>query len=123
MKHIREVAVQCTGRAVMFGALAIFCMMVGLSGDLVAAFRAGGFLTLIMVAALVWKATAVTKQNPRHTEVWLNLDEQSRPAQNSHKAFASVLQDVYQFYARVALGFAAGFFVLSLVVQLLRAAF
>lgn len=123
MEQIREIAVQCIGRAVMFGSLAIFCVMVGMSGDIVAAFRAGAFLALIMVALLTWKALAVTTQNPRHTEVWLYLDEQSRPAQSSHKAFALVLQEVYQHYARVTLCFAAGFFILSLLIQLFRAQF
>ncbi|PAQ02376.1 hypothetical protein LRP31_05025 [Mesorhizobium mediterraneum] len=57
MDEIRRVAVGCIGRAVMFGSLAIGCVMIGFSFNPVSAFRAGAFLTLTMVLALMWKAT------------------------------------------------------------------
>lgn len=118
MDEIRRVAVQCVGRAVMFGSLAIFCVMAGLSFDLVSSFRAGAFLTLVMAAVLMWKALTAAAQNPRHTEVWLYLDENSRPAEGSQRVIGAVMRDVYESYARMALGVAVGFLALSLVLQL-----
>ncbi|TIW31077.1 MAG: hypothetical protein E5V71_21605, partial [Mesorhizobium sp.] len=56
MDEIRRIAVECIGRAVMFGSLAIGCVMVGFSFSPVSAFRSGAFLTLTMVLALMWKA-------------------------------------------------------------------
>ena len=80
MDEIRRVAVGCIGRAVMFGSLAIGCVMVGFSFNPVSAFRSGAFLTLTMALALMWKAMTAAGKNPKHTEVWLYLDEKSRPA-------------------------------------------
>ena len=45
MEKVREVAVACIGRAVMFGTLAIGCVMVGFSFNPVSAFRSGAVAT------------------------------------------------------------------------------
>src|SRR5690606_33161383 len=75
MDRIREVAIACIGRAVMFGWLAIACVMIGFSFNPVSAFRSGAVTALIMAAVLMWKAATAGRRNPRHTEVWLYLDE------------------------------------------------
>ncbi|PDQ17924.1 hypothetical protein CN311_27440 [Mesorhizobium sanjuanii] len=119
MDEIRRVAVECIGRAVMFGSLAIGCVMIGFSFNPVSAFRSGAFLTLTMALALMWKAMTAGIKNPKHTEVWLYLDEKSRPADGSaRRVFGTVLSDVYKLYARIALGVAVGFFLVSLVLML-----
>jgi len=119
MDEIRRVAVACIGRAVMFGSLAICCVMVGFSFNPVSAFRSGAFLTLIMALVLMWKAMTAGTKNPKHTEVWLYLDHKSRPVDDPARwVFGTVMRDVYGFYARIALGVAVGFFVASLVLML-----
>ena len=46
MERMRRVAFQTVQRACLFGALAIFCLMVGLSYELRLAFKAGGTMTI-----------------------------------------------------------------------------
>ena len=119
MDEIRRVALECIGRAVMFGSLAVGCVMIGFSFNPVSAFRAGAFLTLIIALALMWKAMNAGTKDPRHTEVWLYLDEKSRPVDiPARRVFGGVMRDIYGLYARIALGVAAGFFLLSFVLTL-----
>jgi hypothetical protein len=119
MDEIRRVAVECIGRAVMFGSLAIGCVMIGFSFNPVSTFRSGAFLTLAMALVLMWKANTSGTRNPKHTEVWLYLDAKSRPVDGpALRVFGTIMREVYQLYARIALGVAVGFFVLSLVLML-----
>lgn len=119
MEEIRRVAFECVGRAVMFGSLAIGCVMVGFSFNPVSAFRSGAFLTLAMALLLMWKAMTAGTKDPRHTEVWLYLDEKSRPVGDpARKIFATIMRDIYGLFARIALCVAVGFFVLSLVLTM-----
>ena len=72
-----------------------------------------------MALALMWKAMTAGTKNPRHTEVWLYLDEKSRPVDvPARRVFGAVMRDIYGLYARIALGVAAGFFLLSFVLTL-----
>jgi hypothetical protein len=115
MDKIREVAFACVGRAVMFGALAIACVMVGFSFNPVSAFRSGAVLTLAMAAILIWKAAVAHRQNPKGTEVWLYLDETSRPANPHAKfVFGTVMKEVYGRFAQATLAIAVGFFLISI---------
>ena len=119
MDEIRRIAVECIGRAVMFGSLAIGCVMIGFSFNPVSTFRSGAFLTLTMALVLLWKAMTAGTRNPKHTEVWLYLDEKSRPVDGpARRVFGTIMRDVYELYARITLGVAVGFFVLSLVLML-----
>jgi hypothetical protein len=119
MEEIRRVAIECVGRAVMFGSLAIGCVMVGFSFAPVSAFRSGAVLTLLMALVLMWQAMAASSRNPKHTEVWLYLDEKSRPAEaHARVVFATIMREVYGRYAQITLGVAIGFFVLSFALQL-----
>lgn len=119
MDEIRRVALQCVGRAVMFGSLAMGCVMIGFSFNPVSAFRAGAFLALIMAAVLMWKALTAGTKNPKHTEVWLYLDEKSRPVDAAaQRVFATVMREVYVLYAWIALGTAVGLFAVSFVFML-----
>ena len=119
MDEIRRIAVECIGRAVMFGSLAICCVMIGFSFNPVSTFRSGAFLTLTMALVLLWKAMTAATRNPKHTEVWLYLDEKSRPVDGpARRVFGTIMREVYELYARIALGVAVGFFLLSLVLML-----
>jgi cell division protein FtsW (lipid II flippase) len=120
MEKIREIAVMCVGRAVMFASLGIFCIMFSFAFDPVMAFRSGSIMTLSLSAILIVKAMAVTRQNPRRTEVWIYLDEHSRPGDASAKAvFASILREVYARFAQTTFFVACGMFAISLVLGLL----
>src|SRR5688572_8023713 len=119
MEKVREVAVACIGRAVMFGTLAIGCVMVGFSFNPVSAFRSGAVLTLVMAAVLIWKAVAAHRQNPKNTEVWLYLDDHSRPVgDHARRMFATVMREVYGRFAQVSLYVACAMFAVSLVLGL-----
>lgn len=119
MGEVKRVAVECVGRAVMFGSLAIGCVMIGFSFNPVSAFRSGAFLTLMMALVLMWKAMTANSKDPRRTEIWLYLDEKSRPIDDpARRVFGIVVRDVYGVFARIALCVAVGFFVMSLVLML-----
>lgn len=120
MEKIRAVAFACVGRAVMFGVLAIACVMIGLSFNPVSSFRSGAVLTLVMAAILMLKAATAYRQNPKTTEVWLYLDEHSRPGDaHARFVFATLMRDVYARFAQAALVAACGLFVISLGFDLL----
>jgi hypothetical protein len=115
MERTRQVAFFCVGRAVMFGWLAIGCVMFSLSFNPVSAFRAGAVLALVMAAILIFKALAVTRQNPRHTEVWIYLDEKTRPMNDpARRVFYNVLREVYGRYAQGVFILGCVFFAISL---------
>ena len=119
MDKIREVAFFCIGRAVMFGVLAITCVMVGFSFNPVSALRSGAVMTLGMAAILSWQAFAAQRKSPRKTEVWLYLDERTRPSSpHADYAFATIMRDVYGRFARISLAVACGFYLLSVVLTL-----
>ena len=87
-------------RACGFAALAIFCVMVGLSFEPRVAFQAGGFLTMIMVGVLYIKAREARTKPYRRTEMWLYLPEELRPPE-AYAQFVSstVLRETYLTFA------------------------
>lgn len=116
MDTIRNLAIMCVGRAVMFGALAIFCIMFAFAFDPAAAFRSGAIMTLLMTGILLLKAQYVLVQKPRNTEVWIYLDERTRPRDDeATRRYAAVLRDVYARFAFAALLAACGMFVISVL--------
>lgn len=119
MDEIRRVAFECIGRAVMFGSLAIGCVMLGFSFNPVSAFRSGAFLALAMALVLMSKAMSAGTKDPERTEVWLYLDRKSRPMDDpARRVFNTIMRDVYGLFARIAFCVAVGFFVLSLVLTM-----
>ena len=99
---MRHIAYETVLRACGFGALAIFCVMIGLSFDGRAAFQAGGTLTMIMTLILIFKARAKARTKPyRRTEMWLYLPKDKRPPeQYAQWASATVLRETYLTFAR-----------------------
>jgi hypothetical protein len=115
MEPVRNVAFFCVGRAFMFGWLGIGCVMFSFAFSPVMAFRAGAVLALGMAAILLAKAYGATVKNPKHTEVWIYLDDKSRPQNEQAKqVFGRVLRETYGQFARFALLIACGMFVLSI---------
>ena len=116
MELVRRTAVACIGRAVLYGSLAIGCVMMGFSFNPVSALRSGAVLTLVMAVVLLYKAWTATGQNPKHTEVWLYLDEHTRPSdQHAAFVFGHVMREVYARFGQIALGVAIAFFLASAV--------
>ena len=101
MEHLQRIAFEIVLRACAFGSLAIFCVMVGLSFEPQAAFKAGGMLTLLMAAILMLKAHEARTKNHRRTEMWLYLSEEQRPPEAyAQRACSVVLQETYLTFAR-----------------------
>ncbi len=114
MEPIRQVAMVCIGRAVMFGAIAIALIMLSFSFNPALAFRSGAITTMVMAGILTFKAAAAPSQNPNRTEVWLNLAEQFRPRNpQARLAFLKILREVYGRFARASFLVACGFFAVS----------
>lgn len=120
MDKVRQAAIFCVGRAVMFGWLAIFCVMFSLAFNPVIAFRAGAVMAMIMAGALVFKAFAVMHQNPKRTEVWIYLDDKTRPFNDpARRAYAHTLREVYAGYAQIVFILGCAFFAISLIFGLI----
>jgi hypothetical protein len=79
MEDMRRIAFEVVSRACLFGSLAIFCVMIGMSFDARLAFQAGGFLTTLMAVVLIYKAIEARTKDYRRTEMWLYLEKNVRP--------------------------------------------
>jgi hypothetical protein len=113
---MRRIAYETALRACSFGALAIICVMIGLSFAPRAAFQAGGFLTTLMAVILIYKAYEARTKNYRRTEMWLYLPEDQRPpASYAQWASATVLRETYLTFARWTAGIAIVMWVLALM--------
>jgi len=115
MEHIRRVAFEIVLRACGFGALAIFCLMFGLSYVPKTAFQAGGFLTMVMCLILVLKAYEAKSKDYRRTELWLCLEKDRRPpAAYAQQVSAMVLRETYLKVALWAAAVAVGMWTIAL---------
>ena len=101
MEEMRRIAYETVLRACGFASLAIFCVMIGLSFLPRAAFRAGGFLTILMTLVLVLKAREARTKDYRRTEMWLYLAKESRPPQAlAQKLVSTLMREIYLQFAR-----------------------
>jgi len=111
MDVIRKLAFMCTGRAVLFGGLAICTIMLSLAFAPMLSLKVGAILTLMMTVILIAKSRLVLRQKPERTEVWLYLKPETRPSgPEAHRVFATILQDVYLYFARLTFQIACAFF-------------
>ena len=100
MEHMRRIAYETVLRACGFASLAIFCVMIGMSFMPRLAFQAGGFLTTIMSAVLIFKAYEARTKHYRRTEMWLYLEKHERPpASYAQWASATILRETYLTFA------------------------
>jgi hypothetical protein len=75
--------------------------MIGLSFQPRAAFQAGGVLTMMMTGILTLKAREARTKDHRHTEMWLYLPKERRPATNfAQQAVSTVMRETYFTFAR-----------------------
>ncbi|MCB1453247.1 MAG: hypothetical protein KDJ43_06350 [Rhizobiaceae bacterium] len=116
MEKFRQVAMMCVGRAVLFGWLAISLVMLSFSFNPAIAFRAGAVMALGMASILLVKAFEAGRKNPRHTEMWLYLDDKSRPINPEAKqVFRNTVREVYGRFAQGVFLLACVMFMLSIV--------
>lgn len=100
MQEMRRIAYETVSRACLFGSLAIFCIMVGMSFEPRLAFQAGGMLTTLMVIILLYKAHEALTKDYRRTEMWLYLPKDIRPPEaQAQWASATVLRETYLTFA------------------------
>jgi hypothetical protein len=100
MQEMRRIAFQTVQRACLFGSLAIFCTMVGLSPDPRLAFQAGGTMTMMMALALIYKAREALTKHYKKTEMWLYLPKDVRPPEAyAQRVSSTILHDTYLTFA------------------------
>ena len=100
MEDMRRIAFETVLRACGFGSLAIFCIMIGLSFEPRIAFQAGGTLTLLMLAILLFKAQEALTKNYRRTEMWLYLPKELRPpAASAQQTTSLIMRETYLLFA------------------------
>lgn len=120
MPEIREIALFCIGRAVMFGSLAIAFIMLAFSFHPVLAFQSGAISTLMMSAVLVWRAQTASRRPPETTEVWLYVDESKRlGVREAHNAFAVEMRSVYARFAQISFAMACLMFAMAVLLSAL----
>lgn len=118
MEKVRVFACESVLRACCFALLAIFCLMVGLSGFPRAAFQVGGFLSMAMTLVLVEKAHRAKSRDYRRTEVWLLLPREYRPPPaEAQDIVSSILQETYLTFARWTALVCAAMWILALLFQ------
>jgi hypothetical protein len=101
VEDLRRTAYEIVFRACGFGCLAIFCVMIGLSFIPRVACQVGGVLTMIMTGILVLKAQLARTKDHRHTEMWLYLSKERRPAVSfAQQAVSTVMRETYLTFAR-----------------------
>jgi hypothetical protein len=121
---MRAIAYETVLRACGFAALAIFCVMIGLSFNPRAAFQAGGTLTTIMTLILMFKAREARTKPYRKTEMWLYLPKEHRPPETyAQIASATVLRETYLVFARWTAMTAITMWVLALFFSVLTVYF
>ena len=119
MQEMRRIAFETVQRACLFGSLAIFCVMFGMSFEPRLAFQAGGTLTAMMVIILIYKAREALTKPYRKTEMWLYLPEELRPpAAHAQWASATVLHETYLTFALWTSAISIAMWVIALVFRL-----
>ncbi len=116
MEHMRRIAYETVLRACLFGSLAIFCVMVGMSFQPRLAFQSGGFLTMLMALVLAFKAREARTKPYKRTEMWLYLPKEHRPPESQAQwASSTVLRETYLQFAYWTAAIAIAMWVITLV--------
>lgn len=113
IEHLAHISV---ARGCGFAALGILTFFIGMSPDLVAAFKSAGYLTLLACAVLLLKAGFARRQPYRRTELWVMLKPDERPdASVAQRLISRVLREAYLRFARQAAILSAMFLVCGVV--------
>jgi hypothetical protein len=122
MENMRRIAFEVVSRACLFGSLAIFCVMIGMSFNARLAFQAGGFLTTLMAVVLIYKAIEARTKDYRRTEMWLYLEKDVRPPKAyAQWASATVLRETYMTFALWTSAIAIAMWAIALLCALIGA--
>jgi hypothetical protein len=120
MEAMRRIAYETVQRACLFGSLAIFCVMVGMSFEPRLAFQAGGTLTALMAIILIYKAHEAQTKPYRKTEMWLYLPEELRPpADHAQWVSSTVLRETYLTFAQWTSAISIAMWVIALAFRLI----
>ena len=115
MEDMRRIAHETVQRACLFGSLAIFCFMVGMSFQPKLAFQIGGTFTTLMAVILLYKAREALTKNYRKTEMWLYLEKHQRPPEAvAQWASGTVLRETYLTFALWTSAIAIAMWVIAL---------
>lgn len=99
-RRIEELAEFSVARGCGFAALAIVTFTVALSGQMAVAFRAAGFLSLLMCMTLLLKAWNAPHHPYKRTELWLLLMPPERPnAEIAQRIISNALREAYLRFA------------------------
>jgi hypothetical protein len=119
MEEMRRIAYETVMRACLFGSLAIFCVMVGMSFDPRLAFQGGGTLTTMMAIILIYKAREALTKDYKKTEMWLYLPKDFRPPEAyAQWASSTILRDTYLTFALWTSAIAIGMWAAALLLSL-----
>jgi len=121
LEYLHKVAFMTIGRACGFGVLAIFCITVSFAFDFLLAARAAAILTTIMTMILLVRAQTALKKDLRKTEMWIYLDENTRPPEPFAQQIGSaILRETYLWFAYRAAAFSIAFWVIAIAISLFR---
>lgn len=117
--RLRLLAEISTARGCGFAGLATLCLMIGLSANLAATLKAGGYSALLVMSVLLLMAQRAPGKPFRHTEVWLMLDDAERPPESlAQRLLAGIRRAVFlrfaAYHAVAAILLLAGGFVAGL---------
>ena len=119
MEAIENAAYISVGRACGFAALAIFCLMFGLSFDPPLAARTGGLLCLGLTVILGLYALRARSRPYKRTELWLILSKPERPpAEIAQKVIGTTLRETYLWFAAQTTAVAVFLLIVSMLLQL-----
>ncbi len=119
MQEMRQIAFEIVQRACLFGSLAIFCVMVGMSFEPRLAFQAGGTLTTLMALILLYKAREALTKDYRRTEMWLYMPKDIRPPEAyAQLASSTILRETYLTFALWTSAIAIAMWVVALLFAL-----
>ena len=120
LDRIEYLARLSVARACGFAALAILTFFVGLAAELTLALKTAGTLALITCLILLLKAQFARQRPYKHTELWVMLKPDERPAAAiAQQLIGTVLRETYLRFALHAAIMAAALFALALLYALL----
>jgi hypothetical protein len=100
MEDLRQIAYSVVARACGFGALTIFCVMIGLSYNAQLALKTGAFLSTGMTLLLLFKAREASWRPYRRMEMWLYVPEPLRPpVETAQWVATTVMREAYLRFA------------------------
>ena len=118
LQLIEERANLSVARGCGFAGLAIVTFMIGLSSEIVMAFQAGGFLSLMACMVLLLKAFGAKNRPYKTTELWVMLNATERPEPAiAQRIIGTVLRDVYLRFALHAALVGLGMLVTSVILS------